>query len=189
MNQSQVATVYANALLEIAGDGNHLEDIEGELQGVHEAFFTDPEVKHFVLAPILKREDKEVILLKSLQGQVSEVVASFIGILNQKDRMEFFPEICKVFSEGVDRVRGRQVLIVQSKESLSEDSLERIRKTMEEKFKTKVVLKVEINPDIIGGFVLRMSDYLVDASMQSKLSTIKKSLLSKKITVGAIYEN
>lgn len=189
MNQSQVATVYANALLELAGSGDQLETIEGELRGVRDAFFTDPEVKHFVMSPVLKRDEKEAILLKSLQGQTSEVVASFVGLLNQKDRLSYFPEIVDVFSEGVDRVRGRSNLVVQSKEPLSADSLERIRKTMEEKFKTKVVIKNEINSELIGGYVIRMNDYLVDASMQSQLSTIKKSLLSKKITVGAIYEN
>lgn len=189
MNQSQIATVYARALLDLVGDSPQLEEVESELLGVQKAFFEDSEVRSFVLSPVLKRDEKEAILLKSLKDQASEYVTSFVGVLNQKNRLEFFPEICEVFSEGVDRVRGRSKLLIQSKESLPEESLERIRKTMEDKFKTKVVIRNEISPDIIGGFVLRMEDYLVDASIKSKLSTIKKSLLSKKITVGAIYEN
>lgn len=189
MSQSQVATVYAKALLDLIGDSPQLEEVESELHGVKEAFFQDPEVRNFVLSPVLKRDEKEAILLKSLQGQASEVVTSFVGVLNQKKRLEFFPEICDLFSEGVDKKRGRSKLVIQSKESLTSESLDRIRIAMEEQFKTKVVIRNDINPSLIGGFVIRMEDYLVDASIKSKLSTIKKSLLSKKITVGAIYEN
>lgn len=189
MNRSQVATVYTDALLELVGATPELEEVEQELLGVNQALFSDSSVREFVLSPIMKTEDKEGILTKSLKGQVRELVFSFIGILNQKGRLEYFPEICEVFSEGVDRIRGRSKVIIQSKESLPEATLERIRKTLESKFQTKVLIKNELSSDVIGGFVIRMNDYLVDASMKSKLATIKKSLLSKKITVGAIYEN
>ena len=189
MNKSQVATVYANSLLDLVGNSPELEEVEQELIGVHKAFFSDSAVRDFILSPILNRDEKEAALFKSLQGQVKEIVISFIGILNQKGRLDYLPEIAEVFSEGVDRVRGRSKVIIESKEELPEATIERIRKTLEARFHTKVLISNKISPSLIGGFVIRMNDYLVDASMKSKLATIKKSLLSKKITVGAIYED
>jgi F-type H+-transporting ATPase subunit delta len=188
MNKSQVATVYANSLLDLVGNSPELEEVEQELFAVHKAFFSDSAVRDFILSPILNRDEKEASLLKSLQGQVKEIVVSFIGILNQKGRLEYLPEITEVFSEGVDRVRGRSKVTIESKEELPEATIERIRNTLEARFHTKVLISNKILP-LIGGFVIRMDDYLVDASMKSKLATIKKSLLSKKITVGAIYED
>ncbi len=189
MNRSQVATVYAQALLELVTDTSRLEEVEKELSGIREAFYSDPAVRDFILSPILSKDEKEAILLKSLRGQVGELLISFIGVLNSKNRLEYLPEICEEFSEGVDRVLGRSKLIVESKDELSFELLEKIRNLMESKFHTKAILSNKVRSDLIGGFVIRMNDYLIDASIRSKLLAMKKSLESKKITVGAIYEN
>ncbi|WCL48927.1 ATP synthase F1 subunit delta [Leptospira sp. GIMC2001] len=189
MNQSQVSTVYSQALLDLVSSGPALEEVEGELRDVETILFTDPEIMQFILSPVVKPEEKETVLMNSLKGKVSEIVSSFIGVLSNKGRLEFFPEICSVFSEGVDKLRGRSQVTLYSREPMLESEISRIKKTLEEKFKTSAVIRNEISPDIVGGFVIRMNDYLVDASIQSKLRTIKESLLAKKITVGAIYEN
>jgi F-type H+-transporting ATPase subunit delta len=189
MSQSQVATVYADALLELAGTDATLEEIEQEILEVNRILFSDKEVREFVLSPMIGMDDKESVLNKALHGQVRELVSSYIGLLNQKNRLEFLPEITEVFSKGVDRVRGRRKVVVTSREPLVDQALDRIRKKLENKYNVKVLIENQISDKMIGGFKIQMGDILVDASIRTKLSTIKQSLLSKKITVGAIYEN
>lgn len=190
MRQNQIASSYAQALLELCQkETGTLEEVEKELIQLKQILMDDPSVREFVLSPLLKKEEKEEVLLKALEGNASEIVVSFIGVLNRKNRMEYLSTICEFYSEGVDRILGRIHAVVESREPLSEENYGKIKKILEEKFHTQVILQNQVKPNLIGGFVIRMNDYLIDASMQSKLEEIRKLLLSKKINVGAFYEN
>ena len=189
MAESLIANVYATALLEIISKDTDLDPVVQELFEIEKALFGEKVIREFVLSPIVKTDWKEKAILKALTGQVREEVVSFVGLLNQKGRLDFFSDITKEFSHLVDLKKGRSRVSVVSKEPLSETILERIKKFVEKKFKTEAIIQNKISDDVIGGFVIRVNDFLIDASMKNKLKSISESLLSHKITAGVLYEN
>ena len=189
MSQSAVAHSYATALLEIIVKDTDLDQVVQDLFEIQKVLFEDKSVREFVLSPIVKKDIKQNAIAKALSGQAREEVASFMGILIQKDLLEFFPEITEVFSTLVEKRRGRSKVSIVSKEELPEAALARIKKVIEKKFKTEAIIHNTISDDVIGGFLIRIEDFLIDATMKNKLKSISESLLSHKITAGVLYEN
>jgi F-type H+-transporting ATPase subunit delta len=188
MDKIHVAKVYADALLEISEENKTSESIEQELIDVSTVICNDPDVWEFVNSPLIKREDKVKVIEKTFVGNISETMNSLILILMKNERISLLKEIKHQFSLGTDRIKGRIRAYVESAKSLSEQEKNEIKSALSERFKGECILENIVKPELIGGIVIKFQDSLIDGSMQSSLSDLKKKLLQSKLS-GAYYEN
>ncbi len=175
MSVQRVASRYAKSLLDLAIEQQKLERIREDV----EAFVAATRVRAFYLmlkSPIIHKDKKWAILQELFKGKFDELTMAFLKVLLNKSREAYLPEIARAFMEQYKAVKHISEVKVVSAVALSEDTLEAIRKKLEESPYTDehVELITEVDPELIGGFVIEFNDLMYDASVKHKLELLAK---------------
>jgi F-type H+-transporting ATPase subunit delta len=104
---------------------------------------------------------------------------SLIRQVIKNGREQFLPAIARNFISSSIRHRGITQASLTTAINSSDKVKREIRKLVSEHFKTEVSLKEVVNKEIIGGFILRVEDTLIDASVRDRLRKIHKALTNK----------
>jgi len=196
MENSQVAKVYAKALLDAGTDSKATDEYQEELKTVHDLLTSNPEVWTFLISPRVPKKDKLELIEKSFRGKASDAVVSFICILTRNDRIYYLTDVYYQYRLLNDKLNGLVRAKVQSAVPLTPENNNEIKKWFQEVYKVNAEIESVIRPELIGGLVIYFDDKVVDGSILSKLKSIKQSitihaeekLISNKNT-GSYYEN
>ncbi len=177
MSATRIASRYAKSLIELAAEQDKLEVIKGDV----ESFSQAAKQRDFYLlikSPIVKPSKKLAIFKELFSGKYDKLTLSFLNILIQKGREGNLPEIAEEFLSQYKKIKSISTVKVITATKLSKSALKKIRKKMEEAVVTEsnIELETEINPDLIGGFILEVGDQIYDASVQHKLNELHKEL-------------
>lgn len=187
MSDEKIGNLYAEALLDLAGD--EAGEVEDELQEVNRALHREPLVWKFFAAPVIEEEQKLALIKKSLKGNVSELMYNFLGTLCTNERFHNLPDVVEAYSRLLDDQLGRKTVILESAMELDQSTVDQIRNVLKDYFKMEIVVEPKVKPSLIGGIVVRSSDVQIDTSLFSRLKRLEKNLLSQKILGEEYYEN
>jgi len=196
MENSQVAKVYAKALLEVGQDSKQTEELVSELKDILSILLSNEDIWNFLISPQFSKANKLISLEKALKGRASEHILSFLSILIKNDRIYYLSDIYTQFSALNDKVNNILRVTLQSAAPLSKENLSEITKWFLDEYKMKAEIVTVVKPELIGGVVIYFDDKVIDGSIRSNLKNISKSILlnageqliSNKNT-GAYYEN
>lgn len=184
----RLAGIYAEALLNAAEKRGQGEVVGKELDALaDELFKADSRTSQFFGSPIIKRSTKEPLLAKAFEGKVSDLLFSFLGVLNGKDRLGLIPHVATAYRELVDRRAKRVRVLVRTAVALEDGQREALAETMRKGLGKDPVLDVKVDPSLLGGLVVRVGDEVFDASVSTQIETIRRQLLansSHEIQVG-----
>lgn len=186
MSYSAIPKTYASAFADASSSP---EEAEQELDSFLRIINEESQFRDFFDTPSVKREVKETVLVKILQGKISETTLNFLQVLLRRGRFSYLAEIHEALKEELDRKTGRIRAKVRSYPAMDEASLSKLREALKERFKSEFILEAKEDPSIIGGFVVRFQDLAIDGSMKSQLKKVRQSLLDSKLPVGVVYEN
>ncbi|HLW33537.1 MAG TPA: ATP synthase F1 subunit delta [Aequorivita sp.] len=177
---SRAAIRYARAILQNA-DSNQTESVVfGDMQSVYQTIEGSRELQTVLQSPVIKAHDKQEALLKIFSGQ-SEATHSLIKVLVNNKRLPILGKIAKSYIDIYNDKLGIKMATVITAVPLSSELEEKIMAKIKELTGSeKVTLKSEIDPDIIGGFILRAGDIQYNASIANQLGNLKKEF-SKSI--------
>ncbi len=175
MSVQRVATRYAKSLLDLAVEQQKLERIKVDMDALVAAL----KVRELYLlfkSPIVHKDKKWSILSALFESKLDELTMAFIRILLNKSRESYLPEIAKAFAEQYKAVKHISEVKITSAVPLTPQTLEAIRRKLEQSPYTNehVELITQVDPDIIGGFVVEFKDLLYDASVKHKLELLAK---------------
>jgi F-type H+-transporting ATPase subunit delta len=139
------------------------------------------EMKDFLENPVIRPSKKIEILSKIFKGNIEDLTVSLVKIVVNNGREAFLPGIARVFISQTKEYRGITESVLTTAIKVNEKIKKQITDLITGIFKTKVELKEVIDKDIIGGFVLRIEDNLMDASIRTKLRKIDKELKGKSV--------
>ena len=196
MENSQVAKVYAKALLEVGQDSKQTEEFVSELKDILSILLANEDIWNFLISPQFSKANKLNSLEKALKGKASEQILSFLSILIKNDRIFYLSDIYTQFSALNDKVNNILRVTLQSAAPLSNENLSEITKWFLDEYKMKAEIVTVVRPELVGGIVIYFDDKVIDGSIHSNLKNISKSILlhageqliSNKNT-GAYYEN
>ncbi|MGA0011903.1 MAG: ATP synthase F1 subunit delta [Flavobacteriaceae bacterium] len=174
MKQSRASIRYAKAYLEVANDRNSLDQAAADMLAIQETVAASKELsgvlENPMTSPILKKS-----ILDELFKDLSEATKDLIRVLSENDRLELLDDIAERFVSLLAKHRGqvRVTLVIASADQ--QDALEKtVLNLLKEQGYANVILKVELDPELIGGFVLKLDDLLYDASVAGKIKRVKK---------------
>jgi F-type H+-transporting ATPase subunit delta len=176
MNDSKISVRYSRALFQTALEKNILDKVNQDMVFISEVCKT-PETKEFLGSPIISPSKKEAILHKMLEESLEPITMSLINLVVKNGRESFLPAIARVFIHETKKHRGITDSVLTTAIKVDENVRKQISDLISGIFKTRVDLKENINPDIIGGFILQIDDSYIDASIKNKLRKIKKELV------------
>lgn len=177
MNESKIAVRYAKAFFQVAQEKGMLDKLRGDIN----LLFEMCEQEDFILlleSPIVKTSRKKNIFGELLKGKVDALALNFVNMIADNKREAYIPAICRNFIAQYREFKGVKAAKVTTAIALDKKLEDKIKKTIGDLFNTEVELSTEENNDIIGGFVLRVGDQQIDASVASKLKKIEREFLN-----------
>lgn len=175
----EIVEPYAQALFSVAQSNNLIdrfsEDINGLLSGLDSA----PELREFLANPIIKADAKKSVLGQVLGDQVHPLMRNFLMLLIDRRRSLFTEGILKQFQELVRKLNQTVLAEVTSATELNDDQKQSIRnKVISITGAREVELATRIDPDLIGGVIIRVGSQVIDASLRGQLRRISLRLTS-----------
>ncbi|MBN2794357.1 MAG: F0F1 ATP synthase subunit delta [Clostridia bacterium] len=171
-----VSKTYSSALFELALEEHMIDTILAEYAFVKQSINENPEFFEIIVSPRIPLEEKKTILDKTFGNQISEVLLNFFKLLIDKKRSQVMMEVYDDFKALVDDHKGNIVATVESVIELDAAEI----KNLEEKLNTltgkNVSVNNVINPDIMGGLVVKVGDKIIDGSVKRKLENMKHEL-------------
>jgi len=181
MNESKISVRYARALFELAIEKNILDKVCQDMQLISE-ICTLPETKELLTSPIVKPSLKSDILRKMLENSVDKATLSLIGLVVKNGRENFIPAIARVFISETMKYKGITKSVLTTATTVDSKIKQQIIDMISDIFKTKVELEENVDSEIVGGFILKVDDNYIDASVRNKLRKIKKELVGSALT-------
>jgi F-type H+-transporting ATPase subunit delta len=134
-------------------------------------------MKEFMENPVIRPSKKKEIFNAIFGTVLHPLTMSLIELLVTNGRESFLPAIARVFIHETRKHKGITEAILTTAVEVDPSVKEQIKGLVAKVFKTGVDLKEVVNPDIIGGFMLRVDDSYIDASVRNKLRKVRKELL------------
>ena len=170
---------YAEALLELAEGAKSLNRVEKDLKSFAAAFKASPELRHMAESPVHATEDKVAALTAvAKKMKASPLVQQFVGTVAANRRAGDLPSIFKAFDELVALRRGSQVAKVTSATKLTQAQLTQLKAQLRKTTGRPVDIEASVDPDLLGGFVVKLGSRLFDASLKTKLEDMRLALKS-----------
>jgi F-type H+-transporting ATPase subunit delta len=173
----EIADVYSRALFEVAQEEDSLDEIHDQLDEFAEALEDDDnrELRLFFYSPYFSSEEKKNGV-EQVVSDADERFVNFLKLLAERHRMPALPRIRRQF-DSLWREENRVLPVaVTSAVELDEQLVKSIGKRIEDQTGRKVDLSSNVDPDILGGLVLRVGNMVMDASVRSRLEQIRKQV-------------
>ena len=167
---------YARALIKSAV-GMKLEDqVYQEMQSLYKSYLDVPELRFTIDNPMLPKDKKQTLLITALGEKPSELSKKFVALVLREGRestLQFMAaSYITLYRKQKNIIRGK----LTTATAVSPEAEDKMRRMVEARSQGTVEFKTEVNPDIIGGFILEYDTYRMDASVRSKLNSILAQL-------------
>ena len=181
MNRSIVVTRYARALVKYVAETGQGAIVYSEADVLVRALHDVPDLKRMIEAAddVISPFEKKKLLQSALGNHISNSLSRFLTLLNQKDRMDLVGDILRDYMDLYERSAGVRKVHLTVVQEPSEMQLQQIRNLVIQQTGDDAAIVVTVDPDIIGGFVLDMDDYLLDASVQHQLDLIREQFVEQ----------
>ncbi|WP_294311323.1 ATP synthase F1 subunit delta [uncultured Chryseobacterium sp.] len=174
MLTSKVAKRYAQGLLDFTNESGQTATVFSEMKEVVKLMKESADLNKFFLTPYIDSKKKVEVANEIFKG-LSASSQNLITLVIRHGRESQLKNIAQEFINKVEDINGVQRVTLTTATQLSKENLEQILKTSNlVNLKTSFDLQVNVKPEILGGYILRVGDQQIDASVKSKLNQVKK---------------
>jgi F-type H+-transporting ATPase subunit delta len=171
----EIANVYARSLFEVAKEAGKLDEIRGQLDEIADAVSEDHELQVFFFSPYFSSEEKKEGLRKFLTD-VDPILLNFLDLLIDNHRMPALFRIRSIFDSLWEKENDLLPVSVTSAVDLDEETVRHIGDRIGEQTGRKVQLSSSVDPDLLGGIVVRVGNSIIDASIRNRLEQLRKQV-------------
>lgn len=176
---SLLAKRYATALFEAAEQKGATDAVATDLATVAHAL-SDARVRAQLLDPRTPRGERKKAL-ERIVGSGNELSRNLIGVLVRRRREAILPELHTVFTALVRESRGEVEGTVETAKPLDDSELRALEAAASTTFGKKVSLRVEVDPELIGGVRVRVGNTLFDGSVATALDDLERKLMEAPV--------
>ena len=176
MSDATVARRYAQALYQEAEAQGKAERVDEDMVSLQESLDASRELDQFFRSPLISREKKDAVIGKLFDGKVDDLIVRLMRLLVQKGREDILPAVIRQYADLRDERLGLVEAQVKTAMPMEYDETEDLRKALEAKTGKKVRLRIEVEPALVGGVVVRIGDRVYDGSVQHQLETLREQL-------------
>ncbi len=174
---SEIAEPYAQALMSLAQSQDITDDVGKDCRDILEILEKSADLRSFIISPVVKDEDKREVLNRLLGDDIHHYLRNFIMLLVDKRRIVFLEAICEQYLALLRKLTNTVLAEVTASTELSEGQ----RRDVIEKIKTltgaeSVEVKTDVDPELIGGVIIKVGSQVFDASLRGQLRRISISL-------------
>ena len=179
MSEIQVASRYAKSLIDLAEERNSLEKIKEDIQSFVRIVKENSQLHAVLRNPIVGPDKKFAILNQIFGSSIDPMILSFFKIVVYKGRSEILYATGKELLNEYNRRKEIYKATVTSAVPLSAENIKEIEQVVKDATKGEVVLETKVDPNLIGGFILKVGDKQFDTSISGSLSKLKKEFAQR----------
>jgi F-type H+-transporting ATPase subunit delta len=183
MSVFRISYRYANSLMLLAEEKNILQKISDDADLLFNTLSASKELRAVLKSPVVKSTDKKSLLEKIFKSKINTETDSFINFVVEKNREDILFDIFKEFLVLVDKKNGVVKAKVVSAVELNDQLKMKMVEDLEKKTNKKISANYKVDPDMIGGFIVRIEDTVYDASVKHQLNLLRKSF-SQEIKIS-----
>jgi F-type H+-transporting ATPase subunit delta len=172
----EIAEVYARALFDVAMEQDVLDEIHDELAQFVEELDKNRDLQVFFFSPYFSSQEKKDGIGKMISGANDNFVR-FLELLAERHRMPAVFRIRRDFDDLYAEERKLLPVTITSAIELDKDLVKDIRKKIEDQTDRKVDLTTKVDPEVLGGLVLRVGNKVMDGSIRSRLERLRKQVV------------
>lgn len=176
-----VADRYARSLMDLAREKGKVDEVRSDMKTVLETEKASRDFALLLSSPVIKTDKKVAVLEAVFAGKINDLSMSFIRLITRKQREKLLPEIAKAFNEQYKRDKNIFTAVVTTAQGLDEKTRTKMLDLVKEQVRGEVELVEKVDPETIGGFVLRIGDKQVDRTVSRQLANLKKDLINKEL--------
>jgi ATP synthase F1 delta subunit len=171
----EIAQVYARSLFEVGKENDELDEIQEQLGQFADAINESRELQLFFFSPYFSSQEKKDAIGKIVDGANGHF-ENFLELIAERHRM---PAVFRIRREFDSLWRQENKLLevrITSAVELDDDLVKTIGQRIEEQTGQRIDLDANVDPDVIGGLVLRVGNMVMDASVRGRLERLRKEV-------------
>lgn len=163
---------YSRALFMSACQAQTEDRIQNDLAGVYGLVFGHMPLLRHPRVPVPEKKRK---LEQILSGKAEKLTVRFLKLLIDKKRFELLPLIAADFSKQLAEKNNQAKAMVRSAAALSPEAEKKLKEKLKNFIGKNVELEVKIDPEILGGVVVRLGDWVLDSSLRGRLRMLSRT--------------
>jgi F-type H+-transporting ATPase subunit delta len=180
MDQGLISKRYARALYQFATEHNEAESLYYRMKILADNLVAMPELTKTLNNPMVSANEKKQLLTVATGANPEQSYLDFIDLVMTNHREKFFHSIALSYADYYRRQRNINVVYLTFADCMPDGILARIKQRIVNLTQGEVEMTISIDPSISGGFIFKMNDQLLDASVVGQLKQIRKQLSEKE---------
>ncbi len=181
MIESRIARKYATALFSSSKRISQVEKVSADLEAISDLLRKLPRLKSFLESPQILEKEKEELIITTFKGRMAEALFSFLILVLRKHRIPYLLPMAEEFKRLVKEDQGIVSAHLISARQMESSLSEQIKAELEKSSGKKVELKMQVDPDLIGGMIIIWGDRIIDRSIRYQLSQLKEQMSAIRV--------
>jgi F-type H+-transporting ATPase subunit delta len=164
-----VHEIYSDVLFQLAEEAGQVEQVLGDLAAVAGLLRDEADFVKLLTSDKLEEKEKTAAIRRVFNGQIGSLTLDFLCVLVRRNRIGFLLGITDRYEVLADSLNNCRLVEVTLAKPISEEQMEQLRQQVKDAIRAEVKLKVNIDPDILGGVILKQGDIMIDNSVRTVL--------------------
>jgi F-type H+-transporting ATPase subunit delta len=175
--QASLAGRYASALFDLAREQRQIESVDKSLDILRQALLDSKDFKELVTSPIISRQEAgKAFAGLAPQLGLDPVTAKFLGVLARNGRKSELRNVIRAYRRLAAEHRGETTAEVVTARPLNDDQLVALKTQLRARAGRDVTIDAAVDPNILGGIVVKLGSQQIDASIRSKLNRLAAAM-------------
>ncbi len=175
MEGTRAASRYAKAFVDLTMAQGVFEEAFKDMKFILDVCHSNHEFAVFLKSPVIKTDKKQTVLKQIFSGKLNKETDAYIHLITAKKREIYLAEIASEFINQYKEKKKILTAVITTASGIDDIIRSKVMAMVKGDSTSEVVLQEKINKDIIGGFIIRVGDNQVDASLSRKLNSLRRS--------------
>ncbi|MGZ6005977.1 MAG: F0F1 ATP synthase subunit delta [Rhizomicrobium sp.] len=178
--ETGLAGRYANAVFELAQEEKSVEAVARDFIALRSLIDQNPDLARLVRAPVFSRDEQARVMKAVLEKMgAAKLTTQFILTMASKRRLFVLTDIIRSFDRLVAKLRGEVQAQVTSARALSDAETIELKAILKSKLGRDPRLETKVDPNLLGGLVVKVGSRMIDSSLRTKLTSIRAAMRGK----------
>ena len=175
--QASLAGRYASALFGLARDERQIDAVGRSLELLSQALVDSRDLAELASSPLIDRAQAgKAFAAVAQQLALDPVTTNFLGVLARNGRKNQLQKIIRAFRRLAAEHRGETTAEVVSAHPLKDDQIAALKAQLRSRAGRDVAIETRVDPEILGGIVIKMGSQMIDASIRTKLNRLAEAM-------------
>lgn len=178
MNESKISVRYAKALFSSAVEKNLLEVVKKDVDLLLHLLKNGSGLKELLASPVVKSKEKTMFIDKIFKENVNRLTIDFLHLILKNNRETFLLEMCLNYQALYGKLTGIKSAELTTAVALDAGQLDRFNQMIQSHFGGKAEVLTKVDERLLGGFILKVDDHQLDASVNTQLKKLRRELVN-----------